>query len=64
MQTMTRKAYPTDLTDDQWPILEQLVPPAKHGGRSRELNMRVAGNCAPRVILRAFGKLKVEGERA
>jgi putative transposase len=40
MQTITRKAYPTDLTDDQWAILEQLVPPAKHGGRSREVNMR------------------------
>jgi len=40
MQTITRKAYPTDLMDDQWAILEQLVPPAKHGGRSREVNMR------------------------
>jgi len=40
MQTTTRKAYATDLTDDQWAILEPLVPPAKHGGRPRAVNMR------------------------
>lgn len=40
MQTTTRKAYATDLTDEQWAILEPLVPPAKHGGRPREVNMR------------------------
>ena len=40
MQTITRKAYPTDLTDEQWAILEKLVPPAKHGGRSREVSIR------------------------
>lgn len=40
MQTITRKAYATDLSDEQWAILEPLVPPAKHGGRSREVNMR------------------------
>jgi putative transposase len=38
----TRKAYPTDLTDDQWVIVEPLIPPAKnqHGGRPRTLSMR------------------------
>jgi len=40
MQTITRKRYPSDLTDEQWAILEPLVPPAKHGGRHREVNMR------------------------
>lgn len=35
-----RKAYPTDLTDEQWAILEPLIPPAKSGGRPREVNMR------------------------
>ena len=40
MQTTSRKAYATDLTDDQWAILEPLVPPAKDGGRPREVNMR------------------------
>ena len=37
---MPRKAYPTDLTDAQWAILEPLIPPAKFGGRPREVEMR------------------------
>lgn len=40
MQTETRKAYSTDLTDEQWAIMEPLVPPTKHGGRPREVNIR------------------------
>ena len=28
-----REPYSTDLTDDQWQILEPLVPAAKTGGR-------------------------------
>ena len=35
-----RKPYKTDLTDEQWSIVEPLVPPAKHGGRHREVNIR------------------------
>ena len=30
---MARRAYPTDLTDAQWAILEPYVPPPKPGGR-------------------------------
>ncbi len=30
---MSRRAYPTDLSDAQWAILERLVPSAKPGGR-------------------------------
>jgi len=44
MQSETRKAYSTDLTDEQWAILEPLVPPSKHGGRPREINMREVVN--------------------
>jgi putative transposase len=40
METLARKAYPTDLTDAQWAILEPLVPPSKHGGRPRTVDMR------------------------
>lgn len=40
MQALPRKAYSTDLTDEQWAILEPLIPPAKHGGRRREVDMR------------------------
>jgi len=40
METPARQTYPTDLTDAQWAILEPLVPPSKHGGRPRTVNMR------------------------
>jgi putative transposase len=40
MTTTTRKPYSTDLTNEQWAILEPLIPPAKHGGRPREVDMR------------------------
>src|SRR5262245_44323660 len=38
-----RKKYPSDLTDEQWAIVEPLIPPAKQsprGGRPRKGNMR------------------------
>jgi putative transposase len=35
-----RKAYPSDLTDEQWAVLEPLIPPARHGGAPRTADMR------------------------
>jgi putative transposase len=35
-----RKPYRTDLTDAQWKIIKPLIPPAKPGGRPREVDMR------------------------
>ena len=35
-----RKPYSTDLTDDQWAIIEPLIPPALPGGRRREVDIR------------------------
>ena len=32
--------YPSDLTDEEWALIEPLIPPAKHGGRRREVNLR------------------------
>jgi putative transposase len=40
MASEPRKPYPTDLTDAQWDLLEPIIPPAKHGGRPREVDMR------------------------
>lgn len=40
MTCQARKRYPSDLTDEQWSILERLIPPAKDGGRPREVDMR------------------------
>jgi putative transposase len=35
-----RKPYKTDLTDAQWKLIKPLIPPAKPGGRPREVDMR------------------------
>jgi putative transposase len=40
MAATTRKSYQTDLTDDQWDILQPLLPLAKPGGRPRAVDMR------------------------
>jgi putative transposase len=39
-----RKPYPTDLSDEQWAVLEPLVPAAKPGGRPRTVNLREVVN--------------------
>jgi putative transposase len=39
-----RKPYPSDLTDEQWAVLEPLLPPAKHGGRHRRVDLRAVVN--------------------
>ena len=38
--------YPSDLTDDEWSVLEPLIPPAKRGGRKRTVEMREVVNGA------------------
>src|SRR3954468_18245591 len=35
------KGYATDLTDEQWAVVEPLLPPAKPGGRPREVKLRL-----------------------
>jgi transposase len=35
-----RLRYPSDLTDDEWALVEPLIPPAKRGGRKREKDER------------------------
>ena len=41
-ETLARKTYPSDLSDQQWAVLEPLIPPARTclGGRPRKVNMR------------------------
>src|SRR5438309_1936917 len=39
----SRKKYPSDLTDEQWAIVDPMIPPAKQrprGGRPRQVEMR------------------------
>jgi transposase len=54
-----RKAYPTDISDEQWALLEPLIPTAKPGGRRRSVDMReiinallyiVTAGCAWRLL--------------
>ena len=40
MAGTTRKPYLTDLTDEQWALLQPLIPPPKLGGRPREVDIR------------------------
>ena len=35
-----RKSYPTDLSDEQWQVLEPLIPSENGGGRHRTVDMR------------------------
>ena len=37
---MERNPYSSDLTDEQWTLIEQHIPPEKPGGRHREVDMR------------------------
>ena len=37
---MKREAYPSDLSDEEWTILEPLIPAAKPGGKPRTTDMR------------------------
>jgi transposase len=47
---MKRRAYPTDLTDGEWAILEPLIPPPKPGGRPRAADMREVINAIFHVL--------------
>ncbi len=35
---------PSDLTDEEWALIAPLIPPAKHGGRKREVDTREVMN--------------------
>ena len=41
---MTALRYPSDLTDEEWSLIEPLIPPAKRGGRKREVVVREVVN--------------------
>src|SRR5262249_26701648 len=41
---MRQKAYPSDLTDAQWALLEPMIPPARPGGHPRTTDVRAVVN--------------------
>jgi hypothetical protein len=39
-----RLRYPSDLTDEEWALVEPLIPAAKRGGRRRSVDVREVAN--------------------
>jgi len=37
---MDKRTYPSDLTNEQWKLIEPLLPPVKPGGRPRTTELR------------------------
>ncbi len=52
---MPRKPYPTDLTDQQWQMIESLVPASKAGGRPRTVDMREILNAIFYILVSGCG---------
>jgi putative transposase len=40
MESTLRKPYPSDLTDQQWELIQDLIPKPREGGRPRAVDMR------------------------
>jgi len=62
---MKRKTYPTDLSDEQWKLLELMLPPPELFGRKRRVDLRAVLNalcyvaragCQWRLLPREFPK--------
>lgn len=63
----SQRIYPTDMTDSQWDVIKELIPPPKPGGRPRTLDMRqvvnanfylVAGGIQWRMLPREYPNWK------
>lgn len=42
--------YPSDVTDEEWQLVEPLLPPAKPGGRKRTVDMREVLNAVMYIL--------------
>lgn len=56
---MSRKQYSSDLSEPEWLLLKELIPPVKFGGRPRTVEIReilnavfyvLRGGCAWRLL--------------
>lgn len=45
-----RLRYPSDLTDEEWALIEPLIPPGKRGGGKRRVNLREVVNALMYVL--------------
>jgi len=48
---MKRKTYPSDLSDEQWKLLETMLPPPEHFGRKRTVDLREVCNGLLYILL-------------
>jgi hypothetical protein len=53
--------YPSDLTDEEWSLIEPLIPPAKRGGRKREVVVREVVNGVMYVLSTGSVAIHPEG---
>jgi transposase len=42
--------YPSDLTEAEWALVAPMIPPARHGGRPRDVNVREVLNAVFYVL--------------
>jgi transposase len=45
------KLYPTDMSDEQWELIEALLPPKKKFGRPRSTNLRLVLNAIFYIVV-------------
>jgi len=45
-----RRCYPSDLTDEEWALLEPLIPAPKPGGRPAKVSRREIVNAIQKVF--------------
>ena len=51
--------YPSDLTDDEWRLVEHLIPPGKPGGGKRTVIMREVVNGLMYVLSTGWSAISV-----
>jgi Putative transposase of IS4/5 family (DUF4096) len=49
--------YPSDLADAEWVIVAAMIPPGRHGGRRRSVNVREVLNGIFYVLWTGFSRL-------
>jgi transposase len=52
---MERRSYPSDLTDDEWELIERLIPTSSRVGRPRSVNPREIVNA---ILYLAYNGIK------
>jgi len=51
---MKKEKYPTDLTDNEWNNIKEVIPEAKKGGRPRRVEIREVINAIIYVAVGGF----------